>query len=431
MKLVVRNSAFNLAGQGITLLAGLISIPIAFRHLGTERFGLLTLVWGMLSYAVVFDLGTGPAVARATAASLVQDQGARIGAIVRAGMSIQIGLGVAAAAGLVLFATLLIRLLNIPVAFQRETILAIYALAAGLPVILMAQSQQAVLEGLERFDLIAYIRTPVAVAAYAIPAYGAIVGWSVARIVVLVLASRVVAMILFYVMYLVVLPPAQNGAMREELRALFRYSRWLALSGVLTQLLIYLDRFVLSATSGLHAVAQYTAPYDAATKLLILPGSIGVAMFPGMAKDAARDRASDAKARSKAAGRTIMLIMLPICILLIAFAGPLLRLWLGPQLTSEGVNAFRILVLATFFHAAAYPPVILIEALGRSDVVARYYLLELAGYTPIMLFAIMRFGVAGAAGAWAVRTAALMLWSHWYVNRERHDTTRVHHLARI
>lgn len=431
MSRVVRNSAFNLVGQGITLLAGLISIPIAFRNLGTERFGLLTLVWGMLSYAIVFDLGTGPAVARATAASLVKDKGQRIAAIVRAGMSMQIALGLVVALTLALLAPIVIRLLNVPPAFTHETTLAIYALALAVPVVLIAQSQQAVLEGLERFDLIAYIRTPVAVATYAIPAYGAVVGWSLARIMAFVLVSRVVAMVVFYITYVLALPPSQNGSARAELPGLFRYGRWLALSGVLTQLLVYLDRFVLSGMHGLNAVAQYTAPYDAATKLLILPGSIGVAMFPGMAKDAARDQANDAAVRSKAAGRTIMLIMLPICVLLIALAGPLLHWWLGPQLTNEGVNAFRILILATFFHAAAYPPVILIEALGRSDVVARYYLLELIGYLPVMFFAISRFGVIGAAGAWAVRTLALMLWSHWYVNRKRHDTARVHHLARL
>src|SRR5688572_25186305 len=97
MKRVVRNSAINFASQAITVLVALVCVPIAFRGMGAELFGLLTLVWSLLSSAIVFDLGTGPAVARATASSLVADDGRRIASIVRAGVAIQAVLGLGAA----------------------------------------------------------------------------------------------------------------------------------------------------------------------------------------------------------------------------------------------------------------------------------------------------------------------------------------------
>ncbi|MGQ0813460.1 MAG: flippase [Gemmatimonadota bacterium] len=421
MKRLVKNTGYNLGSQVITTLAAFVCIPIAFRELGTERFGLLTLVWSLLAYALVFDLGTGPAVARATAASLVTDGGKRIGAIVRAGITIQVLLGVTAAVLVAGFAPRLLDLLRVPVTFQPDATLALYALAAALPVVLIAQSHQAVLEGLERFDIIAYVRTPVAVATYAIPAFGALAGWSFARIMFFVFITRVVAALVMHSLYVTKLPPAQNGVVRTELRALFRYSRWLAISGALAQVLIYLDRFVLSAAHGLTAVAQYGAPYDAAAKLLALPGSVGVAMFPGLSKDAARGEGAAAVARSRAAARVTIGLLAPICVVLIVFAGPLLRLWLGPQIGTEGVAAFRILLLATVLHAAAFAPVILIEAFGRSDAVARYNLLELVVYVPLLIVAISRFGVVGAAWAWTARAGGVMIWSMWYSRRYRDE----------
>lgn len=419
MKALVRNSAFNFGSQAAVVLAAFICVPITFRNLGTERFGLLTLVWSLLSYAIVFDLGTGPAVARATAGSLVSDEGRRIRTILRAGITIQIMLGVAAALLIATLAPTILTLLKVPAVYRQDAHLALFALAAAVPLVMIAQSQQAVLEGLERFDIIAYVRTPVAVANYAIPAYGALAGWTLARIMFFLLIARVLASAAMFLAYQSHLPPEREGAVRAEMRALFRFSRWLAISGALAQLLTYLDRFLLSAASGLNAVAQYGAPYDAASKLLAVPASIGVAMFPGMSKDAARSRHGEAVARSRAGARVTMLILTPVSIVLMVFAGPLLHLWLGPQLGPEGIAAFRILLLAMLFHAAAYPGVIMIEAFGRSDAVARYNLIELAGYVPLVIFAISRWGVAGAAWAWAARGAALMAWSMWYSTRYR------------
>jgi O-antigen/teichoic acid export membrane protein len=411
---LIRNSLFNLGGQAITVLAALICIPITFRQLGTERFGLLMLVWSMLSYAVVFDLGTGPAVARAAASSLARDEGRRIAAILKAGITIQLALGLGAALLLVAVAPFLIELLKVPVPFRADAKLAVFAVALALPIVLITQSQQGVLEGLERFDLIAYIRTPVAVATYAIPAIGAVAGWSLASIMFVILGSRVLATLAMHALCRVMLPSGQNGLARRELPGIFRYGRWLAVSGLLTQVLFYFDRFVLSAMHGVSAVAQYAAPYDAAAKLLVLPGSIGTAMFPGLAKDAARAQTADAAARSNAVARMTMILLLPICALLVIFAAPILHLWLGPQLGPEGIAAFRILILATALNAAAYPPIFLIEAFGRSDAVARYYLIEVVAYVPVALYAIWRFGVIGAAWAWVARSSALMLWSQWY-----------------
>jgi O-antigen/teichoic acid export membrane protein len=414
---LIRNSAFNFGSQAITVVAALICVPIIFRQLGTERFGLLTIVWGMLSYGIVFDLGTGPAAARAAASSLVQDGGRRIAAIFKAALTIQIGLGATAGLGIALLAPALLDLLNVPNVFRAEARDALYVLALTLPLVLIAQSQQAMLEAVERFDLIAYVRTPVAILNYAIPALGALADWSLAHIMLAILLTRVVAMFALHAFYRVAVPPSQGGSVRSELPALFRYGRWLAISGVLTQLLIYFDRFLLSGMHGLTAVAQYAAPYDAASKLLIVPGSIVLAMFPGLSKDAARNRLQDAIGRWQASARIIMIILVPVCALLILFAQPILHLWLGPQIGAEGIAAFRILLLATLFHAAAHPPVILIEAVGRPDVVARYYMVELIVYLPVVVFAVSRFGVVGAAWAWVLRTAGFMLWSIWYARR--------------
>ena len=67
---VARNSALNLIGQGIPLLAAFFAIPLLLRGLGTDRFGVLTLAWIVIGYFSLFDLGLGRALTQVVSATL-------------------------------------------------------------------------------------------------------------------------------------------------------------------------------------------------------------------------------------------------------------------------------------------------------------------------------------------------------------------------
>ena len=58
-KLIVRNTVLNLVGLVVPLAVGFITIPMVVRALGNERFGILALVWVVLGYFGLFDLGLG------------------------------------------------------------------------------------------------------------------------------------------------------------------------------------------------------------------------------------------------------------------------------------------------------------------------------------------------------------------------------------
>src|SRR5229473_5275807 len=60
--LLKRNTLWNLLGQALPLAIGVFAIPLIIRHLGTERFGLLTLVWMVVGYFSLFDFGLGRAL---------------------------------------------------------------------------------------------------------------------------------------------------------------------------------------------------------------------------------------------------------------------------------------------------------------------------------------------------------------------------------
>jgi len=68
------NVLYNLLGFVIPLLLAFITIPILIRHLGTARFGLLTIGWMILGYFSLFDLGLGRTLVKVIGEKLAKNE---------------------------------------------------------------------------------------------------------------------------------------------------------------------------------------------------------------------------------------------------------------------------------------------------------------------------------------------------------------------
>lgn len=69
-RLLARNTVWNLIGSSASMTAAVFCIPVLIRGLGAERFGVLTLVWVLVGYASLFDLGLGRALTQLVARKL-------------------------------------------------------------------------------------------------------------------------------------------------------------------------------------------------------------------------------------------------------------------------------------------------------------------------------------------------------------------------
>jgi O-antigen/teichoic acid export membrane protein len=64
---ITRNIPWNFVRIGMRLILALITIPQLIAVLGTARFGVLTLVWMVVGYFSVFDLGLGHSMTKLVA----------------------------------------------------------------------------------------------------------------------------------------------------------------------------------------------------------------------------------------------------------------------------------------------------------------------------------------------------------------------------
>ena len=61
-RLLARNTIWNLLGQVLPMVVGVVAIPPLVHSLGVDRFGVLSLAWIIIGYFSLFDLGMGRAL---------------------------------------------------------------------------------------------------------------------------------------------------------------------------------------------------------------------------------------------------------------------------------------------------------------------------------------------------------------------------------
>jgi O-antigen/teichoic acid export membrane protein len=404
---LVSGVLWNAVGRGVPLLLALALTPVLVHLMGTDRWGLFTLALALVGIFGVFDLGLGMALTRAVSERIGEGRGAEAPALVGATLWSLLGVSILMAALAWVFMPVLIgRVLLVPPALQAEALAAFRVLAAAAPLVVINAALWGVLAAWQRFRAANLVNMPVSVFYYLGPVIALLAFDSLVAVMVALVLVRLVSGIAYAVLAWRDVPGL--GLMRPGfalLRPLLRQGGWMSLSGALTQVLLYADRFLVGALIGLTAVAFYATPLDLVMRMWILPVAVAQALLPAIASSF-----------RTAPGRTVLLLrrgalivaglVLPACLVLVACAEWLLWLWLGNDFAQGGGMVLRILGVGIFFSCLAFVPGVLLDAIGRPEVVATFSLVQAAVFLPLGAALLVLMGIEGAAIAWAARAAA-------------------------
>lgn len=421
-RLLARNTSLNLLGQAIPLLVGLGTIPYVVRGLGTVQFGVLSIAWVLLGYFSLFDLGLGRATTKFVAECLGRMEIEKLPRLVWTSLGIQILFGLAGALIAAAATPLLVeKVLKIPPDLVHDTRVCLFLLAASLPVVLVANGLRGVLEAAQRFDLVNYVKVPINVSIFLLPAVAIPFGAGLPGIVLLLVLVRLGAILGYLILCLKVFPIlGQRCSLNFELfRPLLSYGGWITVSNLVSPIFTYVDRFFIGALLSMAAVSYYTAPYEAITRAgMILPGSLIATLFPAFSSldaGAAKERIGDFYVRSV---KLLLLLLGPPMLLVVVFGRAFLLFWLGADFADKSSLTLQILAMGVLVNALAVVPFGLLQGVGRPDVTAKFHLVELPVYAGMVWILIGRMGISGAALAWTLRVTldALLLFGacRWF-----------------
>lgn len=405
-KSVARYTVYNVLGQAVPLVVGLAAMPIITKALGDTRFGLLALMWAIIGYFSVLDLGLGRATTKFVAEALAGHDSARAQQVAGFTAASQTALGILGGAVLAAIAPWVVSdLLRVPPDLTREAIGAFRWLGLSVPFVVLSLNLRAVLEGAQRFDLANLIRAPNGVLAFAIPAAAAFLGVRLPGIVALLLGLRVATCWASWIAIRAALPGFrfEFRPTRDLVRPLLGYGGWVAVSNVVSPILTYLERFILAAVAGVGAVAYFAAPYEAISRLLIVPASLAGGLFPVLSVPLVAGGRADAERLLARSVRSLWVLLGGPVIVALLFSAPLLRLWLGPAYAAQGATGLAILAVGMLIIGLAHVPGVFLHGQGRPDLPAIFHLIELPIYIALAWWCVRAYGVTGAALAWTLR----------------------------
>lgn len=403
-RLVARSALLNLIGQTLQLLVALLATPFIVQGLGAERYGLLSLAWVVLGYFTVFDLGLGRATTKFVAAELGR-RTRSLPEILWTAAILQLGLGLIGALVLAgVTPPLTEKVLEIPESVVQEAKATFYAVSLSVPVVLMSSSFSGALEAAQRFDILNLIRVPASVATHLLTIAGIMMHLSLPWIVGLVVASRVVALAALAFFVLRTFPEVKKlSPSFSVLPILFSFGGWVTVSSVIGPVLEQLERFLIGSLVSLAAVGYYTAPYNAVTRLWMIPSSLTMSLFPAFGvlnSSGDRSRVQLFFARSL---KYVLLTLGPLVLVLVTFAGDILGIWLGSDFATYSSKTMQVLSLGVFVNSMAFVPFALLQGVGRADITAKFHLLELPLHIVLAWVLVSKWGITGAAVAWSVR----------------------------
>jgi len=416
--LIARNTILNFLGQAIPLIVAIISIPFIIQGLGRERFGILTLAWGIIVYFSLFDLGLGRATTKFVSEFLGKGKIEKLPSIVWTSLFFNVLLGIVGGIVLITASPFLVeRILNIPSHLLREAHSTFLILGACVPLMTSSIALRGVLEGCQRFNLVNAIKAPSNSLNFLIPALAIPFGLRLPGIVFLLLVAKLGTAFAYLVFCLKVIPQLKESfsVKTKLMRTLFSFGIWITVSNIIAPILVYLDRFLIGSLFTMEAVAFYTAPHEIVTKLWILPTSLMITIFPVFSSYGTK-RNKESGILYANALKYLLLIMGTLILILALFAKEILQLWLGADFAQKSTFVFQILAIGVFVNSLARIPFSLIQGIGRPDITAKFHLLELPIYVGLAWFLIGKFGISGAALAWTLRVgldAILLFGASW------------------
>lgn len=410
--ILLRNTLWNLLGEGLPMAAALLSIPWLISAVGMERFGALTLIWALLGYLGVLDLGLGRSLVQVVADRIGHgadpaNSSANTAGIAGPAIALMGAIGLLTGGVVALGAGLLADRFQLETGTSPEEIRnSLLVAAAIVPIALVSAGLRGVLEAHQRFRPISLVRMTVGVLNYLSPLCVLPFSQSLVPVIAAIAVGRFIGLVGYGVLAVRQLPdllrPGRWG--RPSLRGLFTMSAWMMLNNLVGPAMLYADRFILLSLVPAAMVAFYTTPFELLSRLMVIPGALSLALFPLASSLFRRDPPALGRILD-AGGHLTLAVFLVMQAATIVGGETALELWLGPAFAANSASVLSILMLGVFFNATAYVPNTLIQSVGRVDVTARLQMAELPIYLGVLWLLAERYGAVGAAVAWSLRTA--------------------------
>lgn len=389
-----RNATINIGAKIIPLIVGIVAVPVLIDALGKDGFGLLAVIWLIIGYLSMFDLGMSPAIVRSLSERIGLEKYVEIPKLIWSGILFLSGMGLLA--GILLFFLtpwLVTSVFNIEEASRESATQALTYTSYAIPFIISASGFKAVLESLQKFEVISFFQGLNSLLNYLLPL---IVIWFVANSLPYIVMSLLLVKIIIFLIYAISAVKSEPLLLTEfsfsleYLKEMIGFGKWITLSSVISSFMGQADRYFVGAFISLTAVTFYTTPLEVLAKVMIVPMSFISVLFPAFSTLSAQPHEQRERLLFESI-KSVLVILFPSFLILSAFADIGLNIWLGPEFVEGSTAIARVFCLVYLLRGIAFIPSAYVKALNRPDLIAKFHVAELIALL-ISLFIMSEIG---------------------------------------
>lgn len=396
-----KNALYSSGAWIINIGLVLTVTPYFVFKLGSEGYGVYSLLVGLMGYYNLADLGLSQSITKYVAQYKAEDNAAAISYSVNAALLTQVCMGVIISGGLLLFGDTILNLLQVSADFRSSAELGLYICAGSFLFQMVGSTFSSALKGLQRYDLSSKLvmlteTTKNLGIAAALYLGSGLVGavWAAAF-------AGVLFFLLNYFMVRRYLTEWRllNGLSLPYVKELFSFSSFIFISRLADLCQNQVVRFVISFFLGPSAVTYYVIP------LKVVKAGAGIL---SRASNILLPYASELKGlrdqeRLQQAfvigSKTVMTIAVPLFLLIILFSKPLMTVWMGAEFASKTWPYLSLLAIDKIFASFSMVPILIALGIGYARTRAMFSLVAVVLYVVLLPLLTDTFGLYGTVSA--------------------------------
>jgi O-antigen/teichoic acid export membrane protein len=403
-KLLFSNSIISLLTNSTPLIIAFFTIPLIIKGLGTERFGLLTLIWSIIGASSILDFGLGHALTQFVSKKLGNNETKNIEIYIWTSIFVIFILGIIASSLVCVLTPIITSLLKTPNAYIEETQLSFYLLAFSLPFLMLNICLAGVCEACQKFSAIGILRIPVIFCNYIGPLLVLPFTKSLWVVVIVLCLGRFITSIAYFIFSYKIISgfSKQIKINFAYIKPLLKFGSWITISNIINTIMVNLDRFLIAGLISAAVLAFYTTPLEVLARISIIPAAIMSVMFPAFSAEFTKNK-KRARELFFDSIKIVFLLIFPIVSIIIIFAKAGLSIWINPEFSSHSYKITQLMAIGALILGLNACNYNFIQATGRSDIPAKLQMCEMPLYIALLFIMIKVFGIKGAAISWLLR----------------------------
>ena len=417
MSRIKKNIAANFGG---TLWAGLVSlmfIPIYLHLLGVEAFGLVAIFTTLLAMFAVLDLGLIQTLTREMARLAIRPDSAReMRDLLRTLEIPYVGMGLMIGVVVVLIAPWIAHeWINNQTLSTQSVQTAVMLMGLMIAMQWPLGFYSGGLVGLQEQVVLNLFNGALALGR---GVASALVLWQLAPTIEAFFWTNLVTtiahvMIVRRLLWRRLPADPQPPRFRPDLlRGIWRFAAGVSGIGLISSLLMQLDKIILSKLLSLEMFGYYAIANVISMNVYRLFGPIYSAIYPRLTNLVALGFRNELAVFYHKSAQLLAVAVFPAVAVLVFFSKELLLIWLGNPVTADAVAPLvSILVMGTALNGIMHIPYGLQLAAGWTALALRFGVISVVVFGILLVVLTELYGVVGAAMAWPIQQALYVIFT--------------------